>query len=187
MERADAILAHLEKHLGSVVERWVFHSEKGKPAIQVLEFSGGIPGVRNFCTFGFTNYSLEVSHPLEVFVPLEQADEDVPRLIAYSLFVLAKNRVHVGRGTVVAGLDSVAAGFAEKWRKSAFYLTLPFGHPPGFECIPWCGVDIHILLGCFLTTSEYQFLAANGGQQFETHLEASQTDLYVLGRSSILG
>jgi hypothetical protein len=179
-----AFLSHFERFFGEIVDRFVFRIDEKTPAIQILEFKPGIPGCRTFSTFGLSHFSEDIGQTGELYMPVEGAAEHVPRILAETCFLLSKERIRFGRGTLVRGIETVAPAFVARWNKAGVYLTMPFGCPPGFEDLKGSGFSGYILLAVLVSEQEMAFISSYGARRFENLLESKGVDPLLISRPS---
>lgn len=178
-------LTHFENFFGNMVGQWTFRTSTRCPAIQILEFSRTIPGCRLFCSLGLSHYASEVRHIGEVYIAVDAGGDAVPRLLAEALFLMVRQRLTLGRGTTISGLDAIDPDFTRTWRKNGVYLTLPFNVPNGFENVPLDSRKTgYLLAGLFLAQEECDYITRHSARNFETILENRSVDPYHLARPS---
>jgi hypothetical protein len=88
------------------------------------------------------------------------------------------------RGSSVGGLEEFAPEFVKKYRKTALYLTDPYGLPDEFAFVECGKAEGRVYLAMFLTKKENAFLKANDCEALEDRFELKAVDPYDLGRKS---
>src|SRR5437773_304365 len=102
---------HFGRFLGKPVAREVFAQDVRQPRIQVLGYDGIFGGCRAFCSLGLSRYAEDVGRVAEVLVPVDEAWDSVPYLVANALFAIVQNRsMGIGRGVAI-GLRGISPEF----------------------------------------------------------------------------
>lgn len=178
-------LDHYARFLGEPVEAFPFAISEDLPPIRVLRYDNVIAGCRVFATLGLSSFPGEGGEICEVICPVDKAWDEVPAILAQSLFrLVAREPYHPARGVAVNGIDDVNPDFVKKYRKSAVYLTDPFELPEEFAFVEHDGTEGRMYLAIFLTTKEYEYLAANDCERLEDCLEEKGVDPYDIRRKS---
>lgn len=175
---------HFERYLGNISSREIFGQDNSSPAIQILEYHHKINGCMAHCSMGLYRYAEQVGGIYEVFVPTDAGWDLVPRVTANVLFYCVQNRMRLGRGVSIGGIENVCPGFVQSFSKTAMYFTLPYNLPRDFIMLDeFRGA---VLLGIFISQQEKEFFLEKGVEAFERLLEEKGVDPFQLSRSSML-
>ena len=160
--------------------------DQTSPSIQLLAYDGVFTGCRVYTSLGLSHYSSELGGVNEIVVAVDDLVQDVPHVVANALFYLVKNRLKLGWGVAVDGIEYIRPSFARKYQKNALYFTRLFDLPS--ECASvksenGCGA---LLSAFFISKPEFDFFAKHGAERFESLLENQSLDPYHLARMSIL-
>jgi hypothetical protein len=177
---------HFEKFLGQAVNRKIFRQSEHQPAIQILEYDHVFDGGRVFCSLGLSHYSQEVDGVYEVYSLADDGWNLVPTVLANSLFACVQQRLPLGRGVCIGGIENVNPSFVHKFDKTAVYFTYPYGLPSDFGKVSHRNAIGLILVGFFISEKEREFFAKNGAEQFENLLEMREIDPMHIARKSAL-
>lgn len=176
---------HFEKHLGKPVDRIRFfqNERSSRPWMQIISYDNIFEGCRAFCSLGLSNYGSQIGKIAEIFMPVDEAWEDTPSILAAVLSHLIQRRLHIGRGTTV-NFSNVFPDFVAQFGKTTIYFAEPFGTPEDFERVK-CGSDIgEVFLASYISEAEYRFLKEYGAEKFEALLEEKQVDVFNIKRPS---
>jgi hypothetical protein len=169
---------------GEPVDRQVFRSSEDLPSIQVLGYDRVFQNCRTFATMGAMSYQPELGRPAEVIVPVDEAWDAVPHLIASSLFYMVQNAMAIGPGISIRGVAAIDRSFAERFQKAAIYYSRPIDLPPWGDRVV-CGSETgSIYLGIFISAAEDAYFRAKGADALEDVLQAHLEDPYHLARPS---
>jgi Suppressor of fused protein (SUFU) len=179
----EAYLEHYERCFGQFVAREVFHPNQGGPVIQVLSYDNVIRGCRLYASLGLTHYCGEVQSVGECILCASQA-EDLPIIMASSLFYLVQTRMELGWGMVVGGVDVVAPSFCAHYNKPAVYFSLPTLFPDRVRTVRQGSETGSLYLITPITGAERAFFTTHGAVAFERLLADSGIDTLELNRPS---
>ena len=176
---------HFVKFFGSPCDdRSVFQQIEGLPSIQVLSFDGVFEGCRVFCSLGLSHYYPEIQNIAEVFIATDDAWDMIPELTANVLFFAVQQKMSVGRGVAISGLQSVIPEFVDQYQKEAFYLTTPFNVPRKIAQVDCDGIPGKIYNMFPISAKEYEFFCREGAETFENVLERNKVDVLHISRKS---
>lgn len=156
------------------------------PRIQVLAYDTVFRNCRVFASLGLSHYAPELHCVAEVVLPVNDAWELVPSLLANALFELVQQRLQLGWGMAVCGLEKLSPDFVASCGKSALYFTKPFDLPDDFPIVACEGQVGQVLLAMFVSSAEYEYFHQHGAEQLEQLLESEGVDPYNLTRPSIV-
>lgn len=182
----ECFLQHFIRFMSDPVNRAIFRENSDGPAIQILAFDGVFPGCRVFSSLGLTHFEEMIGRVAEVFVPVDSAWDDAPELIANALFFVVQQRMEMGCGTCVGGLEVLCPDFVQHFRKTALYFTRPYSVPEQFSTVTCAGRKGALLSGVFISREEREYLMAHGRDDFEDLLAKADVDPYHLARKSII-
>jgi len=183
----ERYLDHYARFLGEPVEAFPFNIGDDLPSIRVLRYDNVIAGCRVFATLGLSSFPGEGGEICEVMCPVDKAWDEVPAILAQSLFrLVARDPFHPIRGVAVNGIDDVSPEFTKKYRKTALYLTDPFELPEEFAFVQEGDTEGRMYLAIFLSKKEYEYLAANDCEHLEDQLEEKGVDPYDIRRKSCI-
>jgi hypothetical protein len=178
-------LDHYARYLGEPVEAFPFTITDDLPAIRILRYDNVIAGCRVFATLGLSSFPGEDGEICEVICPVDKAWDEVPAILAQSLFrLVAREPFHPARGVSVNGIDDVNPEFVKKYRKTALYLTDPFELPEEFAFVEDGDREGRMYLAIFLSKKEYEYLASTDCEHLEDQLEEKGVDPYDIRRKS---
>jgi hypothetical protein len=120
----------------------------------------------------------------EVCLPVDDGWDDVPYILASALFFMAKNRMSVGWGVSIGGIEQISPQFANNFNKSAIYFTNVFDLPNDFGKVKCDNGTGSVYLAMFISETERAFFKQNGAEKFETLLEDKHVDPFALSRLS---
>lgn len=185
VDLTERYLDHYARFLGEPVEAFPFAIGDDLPAIRILRYDNVIAGCRVFATLGLSSFPGEAGEICEVICPADKAWDDIPAILAQSLFrLVAREPYNPARGVAVNGIDDVNPEFTKKYRKTALYLTDPFELPEEFAFVEEGVIDGRMYLAIFLSKKEYEYLAANDCEHLEDQLEEKGVDPYDIRRKS---
>jgi hypothetical protein len=178
----ECYLDHYERFFKSPTTRNVFEQDNNSPSIQVLAYDNVFSGCRVFASLGLSHYSEELGQVGEVIVPVDEGWDDVPFLLANSLFYMIQQRMALGWGITINCIENICPEFVNAFQKPALYFTHPFGLPTEFSEVEYDGVFGHLYLGLFISNRELDYFLKHGAGQFEDVLQSSDIDPYNLRR-----
>jgi antitoxin YqcF len=175
---------HFTQFLGSPVDREIFRQDDSSPSLQVLAYDGVFKDCRVFCSLGLTHYSTNLNRIAEISLPVDDAWEDIPYLLANALFFMIQKNISVGWGISISGIEHISPQFTATFEKTAIYLTRPFGFPDGFSKVR-CHQEIgNVYLATFISAAEHIFFQQHGARQFEALMISKDVDPFSLRRPS---
>jgi len=178
---------HFTAFLGKPIAATEFtHANHDSFPIDIYTFDGSFEGCRSFCTFGLTKYRSALHTTCEVYLPVDDGWEDIPRILANLLDYLVYQRRPIRAGRCISGIENINRGFVETYGKSAMYFATPFGLPDGFNT--FCCDEHHgqVYMACFISPQEHTFLVEHGPAQFEALLVEKDVDALHLRRPSCI-
>jgi hypothetical protein len=182
LDWGTCFLDHFGKYFGDFGSRRVFTPDETAASIQILAYAKVFAGCLVFSSLGLSHYEAEVGGPAEAVLPVDEAWDIVPEVFASSLFFMVRNRLPVGRGVSIRGIDNLFPRFSAEYGKSAVYLTNPYNLPAEFSTVP-CGAERgSVFLAFLISAREDEYFRANGAEVFEEHLEAAKVDPFSLRR-----
>lgn len=183
MNWGQCYIDHYPIYLGEAKEQTVFRQGQG-PSIQILTFADDLAALQIFCSLGLTHYHKEIQMHAEVCCPIDDGWSYVPAIIANSLFYIVQQRMSMGWGISISGVENVAPEFCRKYKKSAVYYTHPNGFPKDFSNVNCCSQEGHIYMAVFISAEEHRFFLDHGAEQLESLWEQSEIDIFELRRRS---
>jgi hypothetical protein len=184
------LIAHLERHLGSIEVGWTRTEEGQPPGFQVARFSGStLKGIVPFSTVGLSNFpvpSRRSGKPIRLelvfLVASPQAALGIPSLLQRIGGELLDRNDAILRGDVVGPRGPLVPDSS----MVALYVSAPSYLPDSFAV---CQTD-HlgpVVLAWLVPISEQEarFVASNGWEAFEELLAATDPPLEDLYRSSM--
>lgn len=176
---------HFTRYFQSPVTREVFSQEPEEHAIQILAYDNVFDGCRLFASLGLSHYAEELGKVAEIIVPVDDAWDAVPSLMANALFYMIQENMRIGWGVAIAGLGRVDSAFTGRFGKEALYLTNVYGLPDGSEEVTCEGRRGSVYLGAFITDAEYRLFLDRGAEGLESAFERQRVDPYHLARSAV--
>ena len=186
MHLGECFYDHFTRFLGQPAGHTVFRSDTPEPSIQILAYDRVLADCRVFCSLGLTHYAQELMGVCEVFLPADDAWDEIPALLANALDYMTKKPVRLKRGTALGGMANINRQFTERFQKHALYFSLPFGMPDDFAMVDCGTLSGCVYLAAFITQAEYDYLLAHGPEQLERLLEDQLLDPYHLQRGSCI-
>ncbi len=185
MNWGESFLDHYERLFRKPKTAAVFQARPEAPRIQVLGFDGVFGGgARVFCTLGLTHYSEAVGAPVELMLAVDEAFEDAQNALANACFHAATQRIRIGVGSAIGGVQHVTPRLGAHWGKSALYVTTPYNLPTGAKEVP-CGAESGtLLMAVLISPAEHEFLRSKGPAAFESMMERAKVDPIHLARPS---
>ena len=182
----DAYLDHYARFLHEPVEARPYTLNEDLPPIRILEYDRVIDGCRVFATLGLSTYYPDAEQAAEIICPVDKAWDQIPDVLSHMIFrlITSEKKITPERGASVNGLDEYAPDFAKKFKKTALYLTDPYGLPEEFAFVPHGEEEGRMYLAMFLTKKEHAYLEANDCEALEDRFEIKAVDPYDLGRKS---
>ena len=177
---------HFVNYLGSPIARHIFEQNKNDPTIQILAFDGVFESCRVFCSLGLTHYIPEMNLAAEVYVAVDDAWQEVPYVLANTLFFMIQRRMQLGWGISISGIRNILPSFVEKFDKSALYLTTPFNLPDAFNHVSCDQEEGFIYLGVFISREEEVFFRNQGAKALEQIFAEKEIDPFHLRRLSCI-
>ena len=181
----EAYVDHYAQYLREPVDTFAYRVNEAFPPIQIMGHDKVIAGCKVFSTLGLLLYP-NASGVAEVICPVDEAYDQVPNLLADRLFhmITRVDALPVQRGSAVNGIEEMAPEFVEKYKKTAIYLTDPYGLPDGFAFVSTGDDEGRMYLAIFITANEYDLLIEKGCDALEDEFEAKAVDPYDLKRHS---
>ena len=186
MHLGECFYDHLARFLREPARQSAFSIGEHMPSIQILEYDRVFDACRVFCSFGLTHYHPELNNLCEVMLPIDAAWDAIPTLLANALNIMITRSITLVPGMALGGLETIDPHFVNQYHKHALYFSFPFDLPDGFATVDCETCSGHVYLAAFISQSEYDYLIANGPEQFETILEAQKVDPYHLQRASCI-
>jgi antitoxin YqcF len=177
---------HFVRFLGEPARVSIFRAAEDEPSLQILEYDRVFPGCRVFCSLGLTHYNPELQSICEVFLPVDDAWDEIPSLLANALNYMTKKPIRLRRGSVLSGVENISPPFAARFDKHALYFSTPFGMPDAFAVVDCETISGNVYLAAFISQAEYEYLVSHGPEQLETLLEAGNVDPFQLQRASCI-
>ena len=176
---------HFTKHLGNPLDRRRFEQDQTTPIIQIISYENIFGGCRAFCSFGLSLYSLYVGEVAEVFMPVDDAWDDTPSILAGVLFHMVQMQKRIGWGLAIRFAD-IFPDFVTQFGKSTIYFSVPFGVPKGFNKVK-CDSEVgEVYLASYISENERDYLINNGAHKFEELLEKHTVDVFNISRESCI-
>jgi hypothetical protein len=162
---------------------FIFKPPDGNAPLQVLTYDDVFPGVRLFCSLGLFHYAASVGRRVEIVAPGDAGWEDLPEVLAFTLFYLVSTRTPIVRGLAVRPhYELIKPEFVNRFRKPAVYIKHPYGFP---ETFAQAATDAHVFMLFFLSDEEYEFCIGEGAQAFEELFAAKRVDPMALARPCV--
>jgi hypothetical protein len=177
---------HYEKHLRNLTGQSVFRQDDQSPSIQVLWYDKVFSGCRVFATLGLSHYSNSLGKVAEILVSVDSGWTDIPYLVANVLFYIVQHQMKLGWGMGVSGLGTINPDFAKMYNKEALYITNPSAFPEVLSHVRCNGATGDILMGLFLSKSEYAYFEQHGADKLEELLDMKEVDPFSLERPSVI-
>ncbi|MED1060036.1 suppressor of fused domain protein [Bacillus mycoides] len=179
---------HYSKYLSEPIDREVFKNNEGLPSIQILKYENVFEECLVFNTLGFSKYEEIVGDNIEISMVVDGAFNSTGYILASALFYCIGNRIEIGRGTAISGIETIDKAFVQKYNKSAVYFTEPFTFPEEYSHVRTENEDKDgkMLLAFFITQSEYECFVKCGTEKFEDLLEENDVDPFNVSRKSII-
>jgi hypothetical protein len=176
---AEAYFDHYEEYLGQVVDRIVFDDPRLGRKIQVLVYSKVFPGCVTFVTLGLCHFPDEKRRHAELVCVVDAVEEEIPQLMFNTAKTLVVDKMELGWGTGLKGVEKVSARFAEVTSKNCVYLANPLPFPEGFadlskECANVPPPRVYLML--LISREEYDYFSKHGAIEFENYLERERID-----------
>lgn len=176
---------HYEKYLGTPREASIFEANPPLFRMRIIPFDDVFGGCRAFCSFGLSRYAEKLGEAAEIFMPVDEAWDDTPEILARVLFKVATEHNHMGWGWAVP-IDKSFSSFVATFGKTAIYFADPFGVPKGFESVHCGDTTGSVYLACYITQNEFDFLKIEGCEEFEACLEENDVDVFNISRRSCI-
>lgn len=182
----ERYLDHYSRYLGEPSQIIPYSVSEDVPTIRILVYDDVIAGCKVFASLGLCEFVGDKGDIAEVICPIDQGWDEVPSILAYALFRLVAERpFHPVRGVAVNGVDETTPDFVKKYKKSALYLTDPFGLDDDFPfVIGEENQEARVYLAMFLTKKEFDFLKKTDCEQLEDKFEEKGVDPYDIRRKS---
>jgi hypothetical protein len=181
MNWGEIYLDHYERFLGKPIDRSVFSQGKQSSGIQILQYANVFDGCATFASLGLTHYAVELKRVAEVVLAIDDGWNDAASILANTLFYLVQNRMELGWGISIAGVDRTDPAFADAYGKTAIYFARPQQYPREFASVPNGGS----MYAAFpISASEHRYFCENGALGFEEKLVG--TDVFDVDRASVI-
>lgn len=158
------------------------------PRIQVLKYKSVFEECCVYNTLGFSKYDDVVGENVEVSMVVDEDFDSASYILANTLYYCIANRMKMGRGMAISGIENIDQSFAERYKKDAVYFTDPFAFPEEYSTVITGNheKDGRILLAMLITPAEYEYFSKNGAELFEELLESKGVDPFHISRDSVL-
>ena len=162
--------------------------ESDKPKIQILEFANVFDKCTTLCSLGLSHYEKDIDIISEACLVTDFDPVTSSMVFANTLFYLVQNKIQIGRGVSITGIDRIAQKFSSNTRKNALYFTTPFCFPDGFDIVKSADIAVEgfVYLSFFISEKEHEFFVENGTDAFESMLEENEVDPFNVKRPSLL-
>ncbi|MEO3946599.1 suppressor of fused domain protein [Gorillibacterium sp. CAU 1737] len=179
---------HYSTYLREPSNREVFTSSNDLPSIQVLMYENVFEECRVFNSLGFSKVEDIVGMNAEVSMVVDGAFDLTGYLLASALFVCIHNKIQMGRGIAIKGLEKLDQAFVQTYNKSAIYFTDPYAFPDEYRHVrtPTGEREGRVLLAFFITESECEYFTRYGADAFEDLLEEKDVDPFQVNRESVI-
>ncbi|KPV55627.1 hypothetical protein QJ48_32175 [Paenibacillus sp. A3] len=177
---------HYSKFLREPIDREVFKSTKEMPSIQILKYENVFEECLVYNSLGFSKYEEIVGANVEVSMVVDGAFNSTGYLLASTLFYCIGNKMQIGRGISIRGLERLDKEFVQKYNKSAIYFTEPYAFPEEYSIVRTNTKDKdgRILLAFYISQSECEYFVKYGAEKFEDLLEEKNVDPFNVSRES---
>jgi len=185
----ECYFSHYHNLFRNPIERRAFRQDSISQPIEILVYDDVFEGCRVFCSLGLTHYSSIIGTISEVLVAVDAGWNDIPFLLAHSLFYIIQQPIHFGPGVVIGGFEFVRPHFAEFFGKTAFYFTTAHTLstlPEAFSYVSCRGKEGTLQVGYLISAKEYGFWLKQHSRRFEELLGQKQVDLLNLSRPSAI-
>lgn len=177
---------HYSKFLGEPIDREVFRSTEEMPSIQILKYEHVFEECLVYNSLGFCKYEDIVGANVEVSMVVDGAFRSTGFLLASTLFYCIDNKMPIGRGIAVRGIERLDKAFVQKYNKSAINFTEPYAFPEEYSIVRTNTEDKDgtILLAFYISQSECEYFVQYGAEKFEDLLEEKNVDPFNVSRES---
>lgn len=177
---------HYSKFLSEPVDREVFRSTAEMPSIQILKYEHVFAECLVYNSLGFCKYEDIVGANVEVSMVVDGAFRSTGYLLASALFFCIANKMPIGRGIAVSGIERLDKDFVQKYDKSAIYFTEPYAFPEGYRIVHTNSEDQdgRMLLAFYISQAECEYFVQYGADKFEDLLEEKNVDPFHVSRAS---
>ena len=100
----DCLLNHYERYMKAPIDRRVFESERFGRSIQILAYDGVFEGCRVFASLGPGHFTQELGGAFEVVCAIDDGWEQVPAILANTLFRVVELRLTMTAAGRIAGI-----------------------------------------------------------------------------------
>lgn len=179
---------HYIKFLGQPAGRELFVHNEHMPSIQVLHYQNVFDDCIVYATLGLSQYNDIIGNHLEVSMAVDEGFDRAGYILANTLYYAIANRMQLGRGVAISGIENVDPSFTEQYDKAAVYLTDPFAFPAEYSTLSTGNPEKEgrMLSAIFITQSEYDYFSEHGTELFEDLLESKDVDPFHISRMSIV-
>ena len=175
---------HFEEYFGPVREGFKFSYPSSGMSMQILAYDDIFEGCRVFCSFGLSRQCTHVgSGVAEVVLPIDEAWEETPDILANVLGAALEHSIPIGPGYHIR-FGGQMPDFVQTYGKAALYFATPFGFPDGFDEVICGDQRGAIYLASFISEAEHQYALDHGPEALEDLFEAQEVDVYTLRRPS---
>lgn len=178
---AKAYLEHFTHHFGKPFDVEYYQSPTGI-ALRLATYDLRYQKFRVYASIGMAD---EVNQDVgEVILLSDDFSKDVPHVFINSLFFILDKDIPLGSGFAVAGVDSLAPDFAERYNKVAIYYQVADGFDEAFGEVACEGENGQVFQGLFISAAELEFLRSQGPDAFEELYRKQDDELCSLRRPS---
>lgn len=163
-------------------------STEEMPSIQILKYEHVFEECLVYNSLGFCKYEDIVGANVEVSMVVDGAFRSTGYLLASTLFYCIDNKMPIGRGIAVSGIEGLDKAFVQKYNKSAIYFTEPYAFPEEYSMVRTNTEDKDgtILLAFYISQSECEYFVQYGAEKFEDLLEEKNVDPFNVSRESVV-
>jgi hypothetical protein len=169
------------------IERRLFttHVDRER-SIEIFTYDDLFDGCRAFTTIGLSQFSQELGHISEIYSASDEGWSRVPYILANTLFHMIDDKMEIGWGIVMRGVEIIAQDFYSQYGKSAVYISLPIGLPDEFRRVTCGDRTGHVYLATLITAAEADYFSKHGADALEERFEEAEVDPFCLTRPSVV-
>lgn len=179
---------HYSNFLREPIGREVFKSTNEMPSIQILRYENVFEQCLVYNSLGLSNYEEIVGANVEVSMVVDGAFRSTGYLLASTLFYCIGNKMQIGTGIAIQGIENLDPTFVQKYNKSAIYFTEPYAFSEEYSVVRTHTNDEvgSILSAFYISQSEFDYFAKYGAEKFEDLLEEKNVDPFNVNRQSVV-
>lgn len=179
----ELLFDHYVQFLGEPVANDIYHAHGFASSIQLLKFKGVFSECTTFATLGFGRHHFAYSGKfVEIVMVVDKFEQEAKKFLIDTLFVLLQKKIPIQEGISIGGTKGVPNMEDKTSIKKALYFAEPIPFPLAFR---FFNSEARVLLVLPITSSEHEFVKSSGASAFETYLELSGLDPFIIDRISV--